>query len=128
MKLTKSQRQALFERFGGRCAYCGQALRQRWHADHVKAVVRRLHWERGKGLVPTGELYCPGNDAFENLMPSCAPCNIDKSTLDLESWRYELERKVEYLNRNYPIYRHAVRFGLVQETGARVVFHFERDF
>ena len=30
------------------------------------------------------------------------------------------------LARNHATYRHAVRFGLVQETGAVVVFHFER--
>ena len=126
MKLTKAQRQDLRERFGGRCAYCGHELGSRWHADHVEAVIRKLHYQKGKGFVQTGEMYNPARDAMDNMMPSCASCNIDKSVFDLETWRDVIRKKVEVLNRYHPAYRHAVRFGLVQETGASVVFHFER--
>lgn len=43
-----------------------------------------------------------------------------------EDWRRKLQNAAEVLRRNQPTYRHALRFGLVQETGATIVFHFER--
>lgn len=125
-KLTKSQRVALHAMFGGRCAYCGEILGDRWHADHVEAVERKLEYVRGKGLVPTGEMYKPENDTFANLMPSCPPCNIDKHAMSLENWRAKLSRALEVLANNQPTYRHARRFGLLKETPQPIVFHFER--
>jgi hypothetical protein len=126
MRLTKAERTALKDMFGGRCAYCGQPLGDRWHADHVKAVKRTLVFVRGKGVVHTGKLRRPANDCVENLMPACAPCNIDKHARTLEQWRVKLQGAPGVLARNQPTYRHAVRFGLVQETQATVVFYFER--
>ncbi|HCS2340565.1 TPA: HNH endonuclease, partial [Shigella sonnei] len=50
MALTKKQRAELRMKFGGRCAYCGCELGEKWHADHVKPVIRfdgnMLHQER----------------------------------------------------------------------------------
>ena len=40
MALTKKQRAELRMKFGGRCAYCGCELGEKWHADHVKPVIR----------------------------------------------------------------------------------------
>lgn len=126
IKLTKSQRAALRQKFSGRCAYCGQKLGPRWHADHFEPVQRRSKWDREKGqMVATGECYSPEHDNLKNLMPACPACNIDKSVLSLEEWRGKLQRATGVLSRNSPTYRHAVRFGLVQETNAKVIFYFE---
>lgn len=125
MKTTKAQRNALFNRFGGRCAYCGAPLGLRWHADHVEPVRRGLVFQQGKGLVPNGQMDRPENDRFDNLMPSCAPCNIDKHSMSLEAWRQKLQSACDVLGRNNPTYRHARRFGLVVETAKPVLFHFE---
>jgi 5-methylcytosine-specific restriction endonuclease McrA len=124
--LTKAQREKIRQMFDGRCAYCGEPLSDRWHADHVEAVNRKMTYIHGRGFVPTGELWRPENDRVENLMPSCPPCNIDKHAMPLESWRQKLARSTDVLAKNYPTYRHAKRFGLVAETGATVTFHFER--
>jgi hypothetical protein len=126
MKLTKAQRAEVRAKFGGRCAYCGEPLGERWHADHHVAVIRDLKFERGKGFVQTGELLRPQHDTLENMFPSCAPCNIDKGPNSLDWWREKLARACEVLTRNNPTYRHARRFGLVQETGAEITFYFER--
>jgi hypothetical protein len=126
MKLTKAQRATLREKFGGRCAYCGEPLGDRWHADHIENVERKLARVPGRGVVCTTEVHRPERDTVDNLNPACAPCNIDKHTMTLEGWRVKLANACDVLARNQPTYRHAVRFGLVQETGARVVFHFER--
>lgn len=126
MKLSKAQREILRQKFGGRCAYCGEPLGDRWHADHLEAVIRETRYEKGRGFVPTGSLLRPHLDALENLMPACIPCNIDKGPEALESWRAGLERSLEVLHHNHPTYRHAKRFGLVTEVGGEVTFYFER--
>jgi 5-methylcytosine-specific restriction endonuclease McrA len=125
-RLTKAQREQVRQMFNGRCAYCGEALSDRWHADHVESVNRKMIIVPGRGFVPTGELWRPENDHIGNLMPACPPCNIDKHAMSLENWRQKLSRSVEVLTKNYPTFRHARRFGLVQETGATVTFYFER--
>ncbi len=130
MKLTKAQRATLREKFAGRCAYCGVNLGERWHADHFEHVERKMKWSDApngvRRLVCTGEVHRPERDTISNLMPACAPCNIDKHAMTLEDWRRKLQNAAEVLRRNQPTYRHALRFGLVQETGATIVFHFER--
>ncbi|WP_321913561.1 HNH endonuclease signature motif containing protein [Paraburkholderia sp. J11-2] len=129
MKLTKAQREQLRQMFGGRCAYCGEPLPNRWHADHREAVVRAVipkEMPNGRYKLVSGDPHFPERDTLENMMPSCPPCNIDKSMMSLESWRQKLARSVEVLVNNYPTYRHAKRFGLIEETGAAIVFYFER--
>jgi 5-methylcytosine-specific restriction endonuclease McrA len=125
LRLTKSQRAALREKFGGCCAYCGQPLGDRWHADHFEAVQRHLAM-RGGRLVATGAIDKPANDRLDNLMPSCAPCNISKNQLTLEGWRMWLAGHVKSLNEYHSIYRLVKAYGLVVETGQPVTFHFER--
>ncbi|KVN20693.1 MULTISPECIES: DNA methyltransferase [unclassified Burkholderia] len=68
----------------------------------------------------------PEHDVLENFMPACAPCNIDKHAMPLEAWRAKLSRTLDVLNRSYPTYRHARRFGLLTETPAPIIFYFER--
>lgn len=126
MRLNKTRRAALHAMFGGRCAYCGDPLGDRWHADHLEPVSRKLTWEKGKGLVQTGEVHRPENDNIANLMPACAPCNLDKTSYSLEQWRDKLGKSHASLIRYNSMYRHAIRFGLVSDTRAPVVFYFER--
>lgn len=128
MKLTKAQRAALREKFGGRCAYCGQPLGDKWHADHIEAVERKLERVPDMGvyrLRTTGEFHKPQNDTLENMNPACPPCNIDKHSLSLESWRAIIERSNEVLARDVSTFRRAVRYGLVVLHPKPVVFYFE---
>ncbi len=124
MKLGKVDREQIRLKYDGRCAYCGEPLGERWHADHIEPVERKLEFVGGK-LVTTGEAWQPERHRLDNINPACAPCNLDKHAMNLEGWRYKLERAVEVLTRNNPTYRHAVRFGLVRETAAPVTFYFE---
>lgn len=125
MKLTKAEREQVRMKFGGRCAYCGELLGDRWHADHFEPVERIIKYVSGKGAVQTGECYRPERHRLDNMMPACPPCNIDKHSMTLEGWRRKLQDATNVLMRNNPTYRHAKRFGLLTETGARVTFHFE---
>lgn len=125
MKLKKAEREQIRQKFGGRCAYCGNPLGERWHADHLEPVERKFKYVPGKGAVLTGEMWRPENDNLDNMMPACPPCNIDKHSMTLEGWRRKLQDATNVLTRNNPTYRHALRFGLISETGAKVVFYFE---
>ena len=127
MRLTKEQREVLKGKYGGVCAYCGSKLGDRWHADHLQAVRRESEYVKGVGLVKTNGMKFPELDTLENLVPACKPCNIDKSVYPLEEWRAKLQRSCEVLRNNQPTYRHALRFGLVKEEAAIVVFYFERE-
>lgn len=126
MALTKAQRAALREKFGGRCAYCGQPLGEKWHADHIEPIVRNDWFKRaGFSLPPRGPDY-PHRDTLENMNPACPPCNIDKHSMSLESWRGIIERSNEVLTRDVSTFRRAMRYGLVQLNTQPVVFYFER--
>jgi hypothetical protein len=148
MNLNKTQREELRMKFGGRCAYCGCELPAKgWHADHVEAVQREwwktAEWrERNamKGQYVDGKwaylprpveelkpkLVFPENDTMDNLFPSCRACNIDKHATSLEGWRSQMEGRVGVCRRNYSAFRHAERFGLVQEIKKPIVFWFEQ--
>jgi hypothetical protein len=128
-RLTKSQRETLRQMFGGRCAYCGELLPDRWHADHVQAVVRELaikETNRGTYRLVSGKPSRPELDVMSNFMPACPPCNISKASMSLEHWRAWLAGHIDSLNAFNSVYRMVKKFGLVQETAAPIVFHFER--
>lgn len=119
MSITKAQRAALREKFGGRCAYCGQPLGEKWHADHVEPLVRN-DWLK----VPRAPDY-PHRDTLANMHPACVPCNLDKHSQSLESWRGNIQRSLEMLERDSGTFRRAVRYGLVRLEPKPVVFYFE---
>lgn len=127
MKLSKSQRAALREKFGGRCAYCGEELGDRWHADHIEPVVRNDWFKRAGFPVETHRPPdYPERDTLENMNPACAPCNLDKHSLTLENWRALMQRSNEVLMRDVSTFRRAVRYGLVELKATPIVFYFER--
>lgn len=54
--MKKDDRKVVFNRFGGRCAYCGDPLVSGWHADHLIPCRRRykevVGWGEVNGLYP----------------------------------------------------------------------------
>lgn len=128
MAISKAERARVFAMFDGKCAYCGEPLPERWHVDHLEPVQRDLKMVRGERSwkLVSGAPLRPERDVPGNYMPACPPCNIDKHAMSLEAWRLKLQRTCKVLSANYPTYRHALRFGLAVETGAQIVFHFER--
>jgi len=116
--MKKSDREKLFNKYGGRCAYCGSVLSKGWHADHIVPVVRGYYkdiHESKKHL-----------DVIGNMNPSCASCNNYKHSYTLEEFRHNLQNGIVMLEKNNPQYRFAKRYGLIQETGIKVKFYFER--
>lgn len=118
MKLTKAQRAELKQKFGGHCAYCGELLGDKWHADHIDPI--RRNWRENTSVHPE-------RDVIENLNPACAPCNINKHSCSLEGFRKQIEhyRDVQLL-RDSGTARHLIRFGLIEIKPNPVIFYFER--
>ncbi len=101
-------------KFGGRCAYCGCELGEKWHADHVKPVIRfdgnMLHQER---------------DDISNMVPACHPCNLHKHCSSLEDYRRIIsDGRREFLASGKG--KALVRMGLVEMKSDPVVFWFEK--
>jgi hypothetical protein len=125
MRLTKKQRAALKEKYKGRCAYCGQVLGERWHADHIEPVERN-DWLTKIGFKENIPPNHPERDTLENMNPACPPCNIDKHSLSIEAWRALIQNSNGVLARDVSTFRRAVRYGLVEINDKPVYFYFER--
>ncbi|MED7793167.1 HNH endonuclease [Klebsiella aerogenes] len=114
MALTKKQRAELRMKFGGRCAYCGCELGDKWHADHMEPVYRVA------GIMMHEERDCP-----ENQVPACHPCNLHKSCNSLEDYRRIInEGRRQFLVSGKG--KALVRMGLVSMKPDPVVFWFEK--
>lgn len=111
---NKRNRKKVFNKYDGRCAYCGDHLPDRWHIDHV--VPKHLgEFESIKGL-----------NILDHCNPSCRSCNISKNGFRLEVWRTEIEKKIDRMRRDSTNYNILKRFGLIEEIGGPVVFYFEK--
>lgn len=127
-------RQIVFDKFGGRCAYCGCELQKGWHEDHIEPVNRLWKWKERNGELVYGkngmrakEYYFehPDLDTVENKYPSCPPCNINKHQASIEEFREWIARYVVSLNSRNTQYQMAKKYGLIEETGKPVIFYFE---
>lgn len=118
MALTKKQRAELRMKFGGKCAYCGCELGNKFHADHVVAVRRNI----SKGYA----MDRPENDTLANMVPACVPCNLYKMCDTVEGFRSRIATQVDVTRRASRSYRFSEAFGLVNPTNAPMVFWFEK--
>ena len=48
----KKDREIIFNKFGGRCAYCGCELQKGWHVDELLPIVRLKNHRRNKDGSP----------------------------------------------------------------------------
>ena len=117
--MKKTDREIVRQKFGGRCAYCGEHLRAKWHVDHLLPIVRDNWLHQGAAPIHGHR------DVIENMMPACPPCNIDKRSLTLEDWRGIISRSGSVLERDSATFRRAMRYGLVVVHAPKIVFHFE---
>ena len=114
--MNKACRKRVHDIFGGKCAYCGCELPERWHADNIEPIVRNW-WN--------GTCNHPELDVESNYFPSCPSCNILKSSFGIEIFRKGIQGYVNSLNQYSTQYKMAKKFGLVQETNVEVKFYFE---
>lgn len=107
--ISKALRQSVYEKYGGRCAYCGKRITLKdMQIDHINSVYNH------------GE-----NAAIENLMPSCRSCNFYKSTMSIEKFREQIGKVKSRLEKVF-IYRLARDYRLIYENNIKVTFYFEK--
>lgn len=133
--MKPADRQKIFDKYNGRCAYCGCELQKGWHVDEIEPVLRYIKYRRdGKGRIMTNQNGNDIKDVFithperfniDNQNPACARCNGWKSTFDLETFRKEIGEQVKRARAYSCNFRMAESFGLIQETGIKVKFYFE---
>lgn len=135
MRLTKKERRIVFDKFGGKCAYCGCELPDKgWHADHIEPCLRKMEIvprdERKNPLAfevrHSGEFFNEEANRIENFYPACAPCNLFKATFSLELFRTEISKQVERAALYSVNFRTALRFGQIELNEIPVVFWFEK--
>src|SRR6478736_5584096 len=76
--MRKTDREKIFSKYGGRCAYCGCVLQQDWQVDHKTPV----YWFR--------MMNKEGVNADENLLPSDKKVNHYKRGSDASLFRKTL--------------------------------------
>lgn len=113
--MNKKTRESIRNKYDNKCAYCGCELTKGWHVDHFLPIVRNSD----------GTCEKPENEILENYNPSCASCNIQKSSLTLEEFRERINQFVQSLNLYSNQYKIAKKYGLISETNSIVVFYFE---
>lgn len=146
--MSKKDRQKIFEKYRGRCAYCGCELTKGWHVDEINPVRRNYKWVAGHytnggnwrmsedELNALGSKWVEGREVFagytnpenmhiDNQNPACASCNINKHADGLEAFRSMIANFINSLNQYNTQYKIAKRYGLIQELDKPVVFYFE---
>lgn len=131
--MRQKDRQLIFEKYDGRCAYCGCDLTKGWHVDELEPILRKQKYVGGytsagewkpRRLVSDGCMH-PERLVIGNQMPACASCNINKHSMSLEEFRSLIAGFMKHLNETNTQYKIAKRFGLVKEFIEPVVFYFE---
>lgn len=108
-RLSKSERQKVYDKCNGQCAYCGCKLEYKdMQIDHV------IPLRRG------------GDDNTDNMLPACRSCNHYKATLTAEEFREYVSKIPDRLQRDSIPYQVGVRFGIIK-SNRDVRFCYERS-
>ncbi|WP_303814070.1 HNH endonuclease [Selenomonas ruminantium] len=112
-RLTQKERQLIYEKYQGHCAYCGCPLEfKEMQVDHIDSV--RRHEEDGLNV-----------DFMDNYNPSCRMCNFYKDTLSIDDFRRNLSLIIERLTKRVFIFRLALKYGLLSINNQPIQFYFE---
>lgn len=104
----KILRQRVFEKWGGRCAYCGKQLEfKAMQIDHITPKQHR------------------GDDDFDNLNPACRSCNHYKRANNLEVFRESMFFLHKRVSKIY-ICRIAEDYGIIRILPWDGKFYFEK--
>lgn len=115
--IPKKVRQALYEKYNHRCAYCGCELEYKdMQVDHIISVYRNeLHKELSE------KELCDIN----NLLPTCRQCNFYKSDVSIEKFRKSLtDTLLPNITKTFQ-FRLAKKYGLVSDNSKPIKFYFE---
>lgn len=108
--ISAAERMRVYEKYGGKCAYCGQIIAYKeMQVEHMKP------------------LALGGADSAENYTPACRVCNHYKHTLSVEKFREQIGLLTKRLREGTYIYKLALKHRRITESNAPVTFFFERE-
>lgn len=112
MAISKKTRETVYQKYSGRCAYCGRDIAYKdMQVDHFLPL-------RAWGIEDAG------TDDISNLMPACRMCNHYKRANTLETFRRYIAEIPRKLRGDY-IYKIGVAYGNIIENEKPIVFFFE---
>jgi len=118
---VKIERQKVYDKCSGHCAYCGIEITfKQMQVDHIEP-----HWHTLTEDQAVRAKIVKGSHDLDNLNPSCARCNKWKSTYSVEHFRKVVETSLDRLERDTPNFRLARDFGLIEVKPKNVVFYYE---
>lgn len=129
MAFSKQQREKIYLKYSGKCAYCGCDITiKQMQIDHIIPQKDFLHYIKNRVRIPYFLTHLTELDVNndDNLNPACIVCNKWKSSHDLELFRSELFEQIKRLNDYSSNYRIAKRYGLLEEKLKPIKFHFEQ--
>ena len=111
MSISKETRHIVYEKYSGKCAYCGNPIEYKdMQVDHF---IAKRGWSES------------GSDDISNLMPACRMCNHYKRANPLELFREYIRTIPRKLRQNY-IYKVGVAYGNIIENEKEIEFYFEK--
>ena len=117
-RLSQAERKAVYDKYNGHCAYCGCDIPFKgFNVDHLHCLRNYEYTEEFTGI----DVH-----SIDNLMPACGSCNRYKATMDLETFRKQLQKIPDRLQRDVYTYNIALRYKMVQENREPIKFYFER--
>jgi 5-methylcytosine-specific restriction endonuclease McrA len=127
-KIKKSDRELIYNKCNGHCAYCGKKIDiTEMHVDHVKPIRRKHIYDRtSRKWIKTDIVKYPERDTIDNMLPSCAPCNIWKKAKNLETFRKSIKKQINRLENKDAGFRLLERFGLIDINNKSIKFYFEQ--
>lgn len=110
--MNKTKRLQVYNKYGGRCAYCGREIEYKdMQVDHI--VPQRLCIDKKVA------------DQIENLNPSCRKCNHYKRARSIERYR-ELILKLHTKIRDIYLCEVAENYGVIKIEPWDGKFYFEK--
>lgn len=117
MAVSKKLRQKLWERYGGRCAYCGRSIAYKeMQVDHYYPQCKEKFYLRRFKIDVHAEA---------NLMPTCRRCNHYKRARTPKQFKELMHTLHERIEAIY-ILKVAVDFGMVTVQPFDGKFYFEK--
>ena len=110
--ISKETREKVYNKYKGRCAYCGERIEYKdMQVDHFAPV------------------YLFGDNIdINNLMPAYRSCNLRKNTLTIEKFRKDLLKIPFNLRRDDAAFRIAEKYKIIKvEKETDLQFYFETD-
>ena len=117
-RLSQAERKAVYDKYNGHCAYCGCDIPFKgFNVDHLHCLRNYEYTEEFTGI----DVH-----SIDNLMPACGSCNRYKATMDLETFRKQLQKIPDRLQRDVCTYNIALRYKMGQENRKAIKFYFVR--